>query len=232
MILFYTQDLENERAVLTGQEAVHCGKVLRHKVGDKILLTDGVGRLYQGLIEQVTKKEVSIIGLEVIETQKPPPSLSIAICPTKMSSRLEWFLEKATEIGIREVYLIASKRTERSRTKVERLQGILIAAMKQSRNLHLPILHDITPLSKFLEACRYKNRYIAHCMNPKKSLFHMCDSVDDGIVLIGPEGDFTEEELSLCEGAGYQEVSLGPSRYRTETAGIVAIHTLNLRYHG
>lgn len=231
MILFYTQDIQGDTATLSGQEAIHCGKVLRHKVGDQISLTDGHGTLYQGSIEQVSKKEVRIGTLQILEEQKKPAKLAIAICPTKMNARLEWFLEKATEIGITEIFLIRSKRTEKSRIKLERLQGIVTSAMKQSMNLHLPIVHDIVPLESFVAECSYDHKFIAHCMDPEKSLFSMCDPKRSSIVMIGPEGDFTEEEVQLCRASGWEEVSLGPSRYRTETAGIVAIHTLNIRQH-
>jgi 16S rRNA (uracil1498-N3)-methyltransferase len=229
MIIFYSQNINDGVAKLTNDECQHCSKVLRKRMGDDVYFTDGEGHLYKGTIGLISKKEVEIVSLEEIENQNTPHRIGIAISPTKNIDRFEWFLEKATEIGITDIYPFLSKRSERKVIKPERLERRMIAAMKQSKNLHKPTLHPLMSLKEVVsDDLGFDNKYIAHCMEPESALQKLYTSGSGAIVLIGPEGDFTEDEVSLAAANKWTEVSLGKSRLRTETAGLVACHLLNL----
>jgi len=229
MIVFYTPEINEKLATLSGDECIHCSKVLRKKVNDEVFVTDGCGRLYTGNISQISKKEVVISLTSEIENQPKPHKKSIAIAPTKNIDRFEWFLEKSTEIGVTDIYPFLSSRSERKVIKPERLEKIIISAMKQSKNFHKPILHPISPLQELLtNDFDDQSKFIAHCMDPKYALQNQYKSGSSAIVLIGPEGDFTEEEVEMAKTNKWEEISLGSARLRTETAGIVACHLLNL----
>ena len=229
MIVFYSTEISDQAAKLVGDECIHCSKVLRKKVNDNVYVTDGQGNLFEGIIDHIAKKEVSISLGDQIQAQKKPHTRSIAIAPTKNIDRFEWFLEKSTEIGITNIFPFLSERSERKIIKPQRLEKIIVSAMKQSKNFHKPTLHPLIPLTQLIQD-KFKEqvKYIAHCMDPKASLHNMHNSNSNAIVLIGPEGDFTEKEISLANDNNWKEVSLGNSRLRTETAGIVACHLLNL----
>lgn len=229
MIIFYSNEVVDEVARLTGDECIHCTRVLRKKINDEVFVTDGKGKLYRGLITSITKKEVIIDLSEEIESQKKLHTRSIAIAPTKNIDRFEWFLEKSTEIGITDIYPFLSARSERKIIKPHRLEKIIISAMKQSKNLYKPVLHPLVHISEVLtNQFVDQSKFIAHCMDPETSLQNQYQSGDNAIVLIGPEGDFSQEEVSMAKENNWQEISLGNSRLRTETAGIVACHLLNL----
>lgn len=229
MIVFYTSEINEKLATLVGDECIHCSKVLRKKVADEVFVTDGKGHLYSGNISHISKKEVVIVLNSEIDNQPKPHKKSIAIAPTKNIDRFEWFLEKSTEIGITDIYPFLSSRSERKVIKPERLEKIIISAMKQSKNFHKPILHQISPITQLLTYdFGNQSKYIAHCLDPKFALQNRYESGSNAIVLIGPEGDFTQEEVDLAKSYNWQEISLGKARLRTETAGIVACHLLNL----
>ena len=229
MIIFYSNDISGDSGKLLGDECMHCTKVLRKRIDDHIHVTDGKGNLYEAQITALNKKEVSFQITINLETQQKGHRRAIAIAPTKNNDRFEWFLEKSTEIGITDIYPFISARSERKVIKPHRLEKILIAAMKQSKNLHLPILHELQPLkSLIMQDYGFDNKFIAHCMDPELSLKNIYQSGLDAMVLIGPEGDFTSEETEFATKNAWKGVSLGPSRLRTETAGIVACHLLNL----
>jgi len=229
MIIFYSRDINDSTAKLINEECMHCAKVLRKKLGDKVFVTDGKGNLYSGEIGLISKKVVEISQLVELENQKAPHKIAIAIAPTKNIDRYEWFLEKVTEIGVTDIYPFLAKRSERKIIKPERLEKRMIAAMKQSKNLHKPTLHPLVGLKELLNFdFEGVSKYIAHCMEPEAALQKLYTSGTNAIVLIGPEGDFTEDEVSLAEENNWLEVSLGKARLRTETAGLVACHLLNL----
>ena len=229
MIVFYSTDISKQIAKLIDDECIHCSKVLRKKAGDEVFVTDGNGKLYDGTITAISKREVLISLGNELESQSKPHIRSIAIAPTKNIDRFEWFLEKATEIGITNIYPFLSARSERKIIKPHRLEKILVSAMKQSKNFHKPNLHPLTPINQLLTTSfEGQSKFIAHCMEPESALQNLYSSGSDGIVLIGPEGDFTSEEVQLANSNSWKEVSLGNSRLRTETAGIVACHLLNL----
>jgi len=235
MQLFYTTHIEDQMAFLAGEEAKHCVQVLRHRVGDEINLMDGVGGNYRACIMEATKNKVS---LRILSRQESYPhraaKLHLAVAPTKNISRFEWFLEKATEIGIDEITPILCQRSERKVVKPARLEKIILAAAKQSKNTILPQLHPMIKLGDFFkkEVIGSPQKFIAHC--EKDNEIHLMEKYradQDVVILIGPEGDFSPAEIKQSFEKGYAPISLGASRLRTETAGIVACHTVNLLGH-
>ena len=232
MQLFYTTNIQNGLAILDEDEARHTVQVLRRKVGDAMQLTDGKGNLYEGEIVELGKK-TGVVGIKkTIEAyNKRPFHLHIAIAPTKNIDRFEWFLEKATEIGIDEITPLICKRSERTVVKHERLNGILISAMKQSLKTYLPKLNEAIDFQRFMknDFSQVKNKLIAYCNDDTiRPLSIAYQKQENSVILIGPEGDFTEGEVGMAFEHHFIGVSLGKSRLRTETAGLVACHTVNL----
>jgi 16S rRNA (uracil1498-N3)-methyltransferase len=230
MILFYTENIEANIAILDPEETRHCTQVLRKKEGDSIFFIDGKGGFYEGSIQEIQKKSCIIEVLKKEEAyQKRSFHLHIAIAPTKNMNRLEWFLEKATEIGIDEISPVICQRSERRKCRIDRLQKIVLSATKQSLKAYLPDLHEPIPFKQFIQQQRADTllKYIAQGAEnmPLKDNYQAGNNV---LVIIGPEGDFTKEELDLAFQNGFQGINLGKSRLRTETAGLVACHTLNL----
>ena len=228
MYLFYTPDIEREQC-LNEEESAHCVRVLRYGVGDDILLTDGKGTTYTARITNANPKHCTF---EIIKAQKQqknhPFHLHIAIAPTKNAERIEWMVEKCTEIGVDEITLLCCRFSERKQMRLDRLNKIILSAAKQSLTPYLPILNDMTDFAAFINATAHSQvqKFIAHCYEQDKHLLR--DAIQRGqdiIVLIGPEGDFSEQEIQSALHNGYLPVSLGQSRLRTETAGIVACHT-------
>jgi 16S rRNA (uracil1498-N3)-methyltransferase len=229
MWLFYSPNI-SENMELPQEEAGHCIRVLRLKEGDEIRITDGKGCFYDAVISAVNGKRcmVSIIGTER-QSSLWKGSLHIAIAPTKLLERNEWFLEKAVEIGIDEVSFICTDHSERDVLKMERMERVAVSAMKQSQKAVLPILNPMNKFRDFINKPFSGDKFIAHCENGEKShLFESMTAGRDTLVLIGPEGDFSPNEIELALKAGFQPISLGPSRLRTETAALVAVHIMNL----
>lgn len=232
MQLFYTPHIQNGIAILDEVEARHAAQVLRKKVGDMMQLTDGKGNLYEGDIIELGKK-TCIIGIKkTIESyNKRNFYLHFAIAPPKNIDRMEWFLEKATEIGVDEITPLICKRSERTVVKPERLNGILISAMKQSLKTYLPKLNEAIGFQDFMKnsISEKGQKFIAYCNDDSVGLLsHEYEKGSDCVILIGPEGDFTAAEVGTAFAQGFKGVSLGKSRLRTETAGVVACHTVNL----
>lgn len=221
MYLFYDSNITPEAISyqLNETESRHVCKVLRLKEGDSIGVLNGNGFYAEAVITEANQKRCSI-ELTSKQQQAPPSySVHIAICPTKMNERMEWFVEKATELGVTEITFLLSKNSERKVIKLERFENIAISAMKQSKRLYLPKINDLTKIDAFIK--EYKNGFIAHCYDgEKQSLLDTFDSSSP--ILIGPEGDFTPEEASLAKQNGYREITLGENRLRTETAGLYA----------
>lgn len=223
---FYEPSIAAANAlVILGEETSrHCIQVLRMKEGDRLQLVNGKGSLYTAVIVGADKKWCSVriedVGYQPQESRK----VSIAVSLLKNSSRWEWFLEKAVEIGVHEIIPLLCERTEKQHYKTERLQSIVVAAMLQSRQLWLPFLHSPT---KFAEAVSnsdlFKQKFIAHCDDDaSKASLHAVSLLHHVQILIGPEGDFTDTEINTALQYNYQPVSLGSTRLRTETAGVVA----------
>ncbi len=230
MQLFYTPDIKTNIYTLTEIESKHCIRVLRLSTNDKIQLIDGKGNFYEAKIIDPNPKKCIV---EIIETKKDFGKrnhyLHIAIAPTKNIDRFEWFLEKATEIGIDEITPIICKHSERKMIKAERLEKIIISAIKQSIKAYKPKLNNLTNYSDFIRQNFNGVKYIAHCEENKKTdLKNSYSKGQNVIILIGPEGDFSPNEINLAKQNNFQEISLGESRLRTETAGVVACHTINL----
>lgn len=230
MYLFYTTEIEGHWATLEEGEARHCAQVLRKQQGDALHFVDGQGGMYKGHLIEVGKKSCRIQIDERIDVVAPSAvNLHLAVAPTKNIDRFEWFLEKATEIGISSITPLLCQRSERRRLRPERLERVLIAAMKQSLKAQLPLLNPLTTFSDFIQSPLTGQGMIAHCIeNNKRSLKQTYQAGNDVCILIGPEGDFSGEEIDLALQQGFKAVSLGEARLRTETAALVACHSIHL----
>ena len=230
MQLFYAPDISGDLYTLNEEESKHCIRVLRLVVGDEITIVDGKGGLFKTRIINPEPKRCQVEVFETItEFEKRNHYLHIAIAPTKNIERFEWFLEKATEIGIDEITPLLCEHSERKVINNERLQKIIVSAMKQSIKAYFPKLNQMVPFRQFIQANKDGKLYIAHCY--KKDLNHLKNEIQSkqqSTILIGPEGDFSPDEVSIAIQLKYKEISLGSSRLRTETAGIVACHITNL----
>ena len=231
MQLYYAPDiLPNDTSYTFGkEESRHIIKVLRHKIGDMLLLTNGHGYQFQGRIVDATPNKCTIEIQEVLFKPKKEHYLHIAIAPTKLNDRFEWFLEKATEIGIDEITPIICERSIRRVVKRTRIEKIVQGAMKQSLQWYLPKLNNAIPLEELLQNCTTENRFIAHCEKlHKRELINTLQPKTANIILIGPEGDFTTKEIELAVAKKFVPIGLGETRLRTETAAIAATFTHNL----
>ena len=230
MQLFYTTDIQGDLAYFSEEEARHAVQVLRHQLGDVLSFVDGKGTFYTGKIIETGKKKCHLSILTREEAYKKRPfHLSIAIAPTKNTARLEWFLEKTTELGIDTIIPIQCQHSERSKVRPPRLEKILLSAMKQSLKAQLPILEPLQSFKQLMKTIDPDTeKYIAHCAEGEKVLLgEKYSPGSDVMVLIGPEGDFSKDEIRLALDNGFQPVSLGENRLRTETAGIAACTILN-----
>jgi 16S rRNA (uracil1498-N3)-methyltransferase len=228
MNLFYGIPSGDGIATLTEDESGHCIRVLRKKNGDKIYFTDGEGNYYHGSILSADPRKCTVT---ILETTRPPSnknySLHIAIAPTKNLDRFEWFLEKATEIGIDTITPVICTHSERRILKTERLQKVLLSAMKQSLKTFLPVIHEAVALEVFLNQQVSGQKFI--CSGSATP--HLKNQLQLGsqyTLLVGPEGDFTGEEISLVQENNFIPVNLGTSRLRTETAGVVTCSIVSL----
>ncbi|MGB4773701.1 MAG: 16S rRNA (uracil(1498)-N(3))-methyltransferase [Daejeonella sp.] len=232
MHLFYTPQIKaliNEEHHLNEEESKHCIKVLRLQKGDEISLINGVGGLYQAIITEPHPKKTQLKILAVQqEFKKRNHYLHIAVAPTKNIERLEWFLEKATEIGIDEISLIICDRSERKEAKTERLLKIITAAVKQSLTAYHPKLNEPVLFRSFIQQSSTKHKFIAHCADDQKtSLEESFSKHSEYLILIGPEGDFTLPEIELALSYNFTPISLGNTRLRTETAALEACFEIN-----
>lgn len=230
MHLFYTADLKPDQSLfqLSEEESKHAVRVLRLNVGDQVQLIDGVGGFYEAEIADAHPKRTQLRILNYTpEFQKPNYHLHIAVAPTKNIDRIEWFLEKATEIGIQEITPIISEHSERKEVKTERLNKVIVSAMKQSLKAYMPLLNEAISLDAFLNkegADKDLKKAIAHCEEDaeKKYLNQEFERGQRYLILIGPEGDFSPSEIEKAISAGFIPVSLGEARLRTETAALYA----------
>ena len=232
MQLFYNPEIKSNDTVFTfdKEESRHIVKVLRKQNADKIHITNGLGFLFTSEIISASEKkcEVKIIKIDTFENRNY--HLHIAIAPTKMNDRFEWFLEKATEIGINEISPILCEHSERKIYKIDRAEKIIQAAMKQSNQFFLPQINEPVSFNDFLKKETNALKFIAHCEEDQKELFqNSFKSKQDILILIGPEGDFSTKEINTALKNNFIPVSLGNTRLRTETAGVVACHTVALK---
>ena len=230
---FFVPDAAHQTE-LPADEAMHALRVLRLKGGDEIFLMDGVGNYYRA---QVTIAATRHCYYEILEHLPQEPEwegrMHLAIAPTKMMDRMEWFVEKATEIGVDEISFLNCKFSERKLLKLPRLEKIVISAVKQSHKAWNPVLHELVSFKDFIRQPREGRKFIAHCYDqiPRTYLFdelRQSAAPEELTVMIGPEGDFSLDEVQDAIAAGYQSVHLGTSRLRTETAGLSAVMMMRL----
>ena len=223
---FYVPDLSSDTLTLEEDTSKHVVQVLRMKVDEQLLLTDGKGTKAIATIIDDNRKRCTVKLSDVTQEQPREVSVSIGISLVKNASRFEWFLEKATEIGVTEIIPLLCDRTEKEKFRHDRLQSILISAMLQSQQCWLPVLHQPTAVDKVINEATPQNKFIAHCLPEKKQQLTSYHSSliahHSSIILIGPEGDFTEAEIESALQQGFEPVALGNTRLRTETAGMVA----------
>ena len=229
MHLFYTPDILKNNE-LPEEEALHCIRVLRLSIGDEVMLTDGKCSFYKATISACSNKRCLVKILEQIPEKKAwIAHLHLAMAPTKNMDRIEWFAEKATEIGFDELTFLNCRYSERKVVKNERIEKILVSAVKQSLKASVPVLNEMIDFDKFISQDFNGQKFIANCYPGEKPLLKdLMRRGEDVLVLIGPEGDFSEEEVEKAIKSGFQPISLGRSRLRTETAALVACHIMNL----
>ena len=230
---FFAPDIAATLA-LPEEESRHCVRVLRLVEGDEIEVVDGAGMLYRCRIAMAHAKHC---GVEIVSRQACPPhwgrKIMIAMAPTKNLDRIEWMVEKCTEIGVDRITPLLCRHSERKVLKTERLHKIVVAAMKQSLKAQLPQLDELTPIEDFLAEDSDAQRFIAYCdeslpRDERKSLAQVYEPSRDAVVMIGPEGDFDPQEVALALKAGFVPVTLGESRLRTETAALMAVATMHV----
>lgn len=228
MIQFFIEDIANTTTQLPESDSAHCIRVLRMKQGEQIICVDGKGNRYTCKITEAHPKHC---GIEIISKEEVPThwinKITLCFAPTKNMDRVEWMLEKCTELGIDQIIPVECTNSERRVIKTERLQKILISAMKQSLKAVLPKLEPLTPLKEVINRyCDFKgSKYICYCSDQVQRTDLACvyDGKSDIVILIGPEGDFTPEEVDKAISSGWTPVTLGDSRLRTETAGVTAV---------
>lgn len=227
--LFFCPDILKS-PILPEQESQHCVKVLRTREGDTLTITDGKGFFYDCELVQAHPKQCIV----TIRHQSQIPvnrhfTLHVAFAPSKQMDRNEWFVEKATEIGIDRLTPLLTNHSERKEIKRERLQKIVIAAMKQSMQAHLPDIEEMKGFKELIEQPFQGRKFIAHCHDlPKKQLASSYKKGENALILIGPEGDFSEEEVNRAVGLGFEPVSIGETRLRSETASLVSMHIIHV----
>ncbi len=204
----------------------HVVKVLRMEVGEKITLIDGLGCSAEAVIVRADKKVLSVSVEHKIEHLPPVYKKVLAISILKNAARFEWMLEKVTEIGITEIIPMISERTERIHFREDRMKQIVVSAGLQSKQYWMPVLQSPSAFEKILSDATQEKKYIAHCLEEEKTVLHKIEA--DMLLLIGPEGDFTNQEILQAIEKGFEPVSLGNSRLRTETAGVVGAVLMNI----
>lgn len=227
--IFFAPNILSDQT-LPQEESAHCIRVLRKKEGDAIYIADGRGHFFDAEIVEAHQKHCAVNIINTIDEPKPwGNNLHIAFAPTKNMDRVEWFAEKATEIGIDRFSPLLCRYSERKEIKLPRIEKILISAMKQSQKSFVPQLDEMTSFADFIRQPFDGQKFIAHCYPQEKKLLR--DAYTHGgnvLILIGPEGDFSEQEVQLALDNGFESISLGNSRLRTETAALVACNTIQI----
>jgi len=239
MELFYSKDIDGGICTLDAEESAHCVRVLRHRVGDVISVIDGEGTLYNCILTDDSPKGARARVERVQEHWGSHPyHLTMAVCPTKHNERFEWFAEKATEVGIDRICPVIGEHSERKVYKTDRLRRILLSAAKQSLKAAIPQVEEPVSVEQFIRSCAEDKdgiRLIACCFEGQSPRVSINDAIREGrdrriAVLIGPEGDFSREEVSLALQYGFVPIHLGPSRLRTETAALTAAEAVYLKF--
>lgn len=231
--LFFAPEVETT-GLLPESEAQHCSRVLRAQVGDEVLVTNGRGAMYEAVVSQIDKRSCAVqLGTRIDSPKSWRGTITLAIAPTKSIDRIEWLLEKVAEIGVDRIILLRVKHSERKQVNAERLERILQSAMKQSQKAHLSELLVDKTLDEALGLTEGSLQLLAHCrdaegLEPRRPLHELYRSAVDVALFVGPEGDFSVEEVLRATAAGAKALSLGEARLRTETAGLVAVHSVHL----
>lgn len=226
----YIGNINGNFAELSLEESQHFSKVLRGKIGQEIYVTDGLGKFAKGNVAQINSKSIEVELTEIQENfEQRPYKIHVAIAPTKNMERIEFFLEKAVEIGIDEITFLKTFHSERKNVNLERCQKIVYAAVKQSLKAYVPKINDLTKFSDFIKINHSENKLIAHCDSnfERKEFQKIIQPKTDYLILIGPEGDFSKEEIQLAEQNRFTGISLGNQRLRTETAALNSVFGLN-----
>ncbi|WP_420318344.1 RsmE family RNA methyltransferase [Ekhidna sp.] len=227
MTIFYQNSIQGDKGTLSEEESKHCTQVLRHQTGDKILVYDGLGGKYKAILTEVSRKSCAFEVLESSVSQKKNFSIHLVIAPTKNMDRMEWLIEKLSEIGVDVVTFIQTKQSERRKIRMDRLEKKAISAMKQSGNPFLLQLNSLVSLDSIFDLIDTEVKLIAHVDQSHKHLGEFVKANKSTTILIGPEGDFSLDEVERAKNAGFQTVSLGENTLRTETAGLMACCAVN-----
>ena len=227
MQLFFASKTDVEKGVLSPEESQHCVKVLRKKVGDEVNVIDGEGSNYLVKITKVSGKSCEYQVLSKEEVAYNLPNLHIAIAPTKNLSRFEFFVEKACELGVKEITPMLTFNSERKHLNIEKLTKKMVAACKQSYTLHFPVINPVVKFSEVIKT-NAEQKLIAHCYSHETPHLSSFDTEKETFLIVGPEGDFSKEEVESATEAEFHAVSLGYKRLRTETAGMFACSIFNL----
>lgn len=230
---FFCAEIFGNQAKLTEDESLHACKVLRLTVGNRVKLIDGKGGYYEGMLDNANAKQAIVrIDHQEFFEKSEGRYLHIAISPTKNSDRIEWMVEKAVEIGVEEISFFYSQRCERNNTNLDRIERIAVAALKQSKKYFFPKINEFKNLESLLKYAQHQDIFIAHLMNEERKYFANEIDIDtETCVLIGPEGDFTADEIVLAHQHKAKAISLGESRLRTETAAIFACAQYETIFH-
>lgn len=233
MHIFYQPDIAIGQNILDEEESAHCCLSLRHKVGDTIHIADGKGRLYKARVTKAHGKKCEFGDAELLKEQAMPPSwVHLAIAPTKNTDRMEWMVEKLCELGVNEISFVQCNHSERKVQKTDRLDKKAISALKQSKNLYKTAIGELMPFEAFVKQIGTSKHFKAMAV-VGEGLGHLYDLLPatsaGAIILVGPEGDFSPSEVALAAQQGFVQVSLGESVLRTETAGLIACHTSQLK---
>lgn len=238
MQLFYFKDQDNAgNALLVEDELGHCTRTLRKQVGDTLHLIDGKGNLFEGTLLSFDKKQAQVKIVKTLPSAAPRAfKLNLVVAPTKNIERIEWLLEKSIEMGLEAYTSILCDRSERKNLRVDRLEKIALSAVKQSLNIRMPEISELTDFSTFIKNAPSGKKLIAHCDNSSERFYlpnvlaNLKESEDSELtILIGPEGDFTPKEVKMALAAGFEPISLGNMRLRTETAGLMVAAMVSIR---
>ncbi len=226
----FIASIENKIARLTPNESHHCAKVLRMKASEQIHIIDGKGNFYTGILTVVSDKKCEA---EVVSGPNPQAKrnyyLHLAIAPTKQIDRIEWMIEKAVEIGVDEISFVQCKNSERTTIKIERINKIIESAVKQSLQAFMPKINELIMLKEFLSKNKADQKLIAHCNDSEKKDLRSFEFKNRStLVLIGPEGDFTKEEIAMASEQKFIAISLGDTRLRSETAGLYVCQAISI----
>ena len=227
MTIFYKKNIQTDPNQLPEEESKHCTQVLRRQVGDEIMIFDGNGGKYKAVLTKISKKACEFEVNETEIVKRKAFYTHLAIAPTKSTDRIEWMIEKLCEMGIDEVTFIETHHSERRKLRIDRLERKSISAMKQSGNPYLMKVNELTPFNELVKN-KSAEKYIAHVDSTHSYLADIVEPSKTCLLLIGPEGDFSNEELALAKANNFKPVSLGENTLRTETAGMIACNMVNI----